>query len=179
MSPPTPHEMQFVHYLASLVEREDRGALADLRRGLGKEPGTAAEMFPYVVPFAPERDENRFYLIASLFALHPSPSPTDGGRRRNLGAALQWVKSATGSESIELRFVALLNRPLRDLPDHLRHAVSLCKAHDVPIDWAQLLHDLRYWDAPSHSIQRDWARAFWGAPSEVPPDPETARAGSV
>ena len=33
---------------------------------------------------------------------------------------------------------------------------------DVPIDWAQLLHDVQRWYFESRAIQREWARGFWG-----------------
>src|SRR5690242_10106207 len=50
------------------------GALAALRRGLGKSPGTVAEMYPYVVQYLPQqasrRVEDAYFLIASLFAWH-------------------------------------------------------------------------------------------------------------
>ena len=42
----------YITYLLSL--KENRGALAALRRGLGRPPGTAPEMYPYVVPWLPE-----------------------------------------------------------------------------------------------------------------------------
>lgn len=46
-----PHgERAFVDALNRLVAREDRAALAALRRGLGKPPGTVAEMYPLVEP---------------------------------------------------------------------------------------------------------------------------------
>jgi hypothetical protein len=41
----------FISYLESVLKRDDRAILAHLRRGLGKEAGTAIEMFPYVAPF--------------------------------------------------------------------------------------------------------------------------------
>ena len=43
----------FLAYLRGLAKRDDRGALAALRHGLGQPPGTAAEMHPYVVQFLP------------------------------------------------------------------------------------------------------------------------------
>jgi len=66
---------QFVQALKRLVEHKDRGALAALRRGLGRTPGEATEIFPYVVPYLPDgtgpREEEAWYLIASLL-LHIS-----------------------------------------------------------------------------------------------------------
>ncbi len=66
----------FIRDLEGLAEREDRGALAALRRGLGKQPGAAPEMFPYLAPWTQHEHgwgEECMYLVASLFALHPVP----------------------------------------------------------------------------------------------------------
>jgi CRISPR system Cascade subunit CasB len=166
-------EVRFVNELEKLVRAENRAALAALRRGLGKAPGTIPEMYPYVVPYAPERGDDPYYLVAALFAWHPN-SWHDVERRSNLGASMARVAQTSGSESIERRFVAMLNAPGEDLPEHLRHAVGLCRAHEVPVNWLQLLHDLQRWEAPGQEhrqVQRRWAGSFWGAkPPEAPAD---------
>lgn len=161
-----PRGDQFAAFLHGLAEREDRAALAALRRGLGKRPGEAPEMFPYLVPWVSEasaHDEADLYLTASLFALHPASwtGDEDGRHRRNLGASLARLRAATQSEGAERRFVALLNTRREDLQDGLRRIVALCKAHDVAIDWAQLIADLRRWERDDRQVQRRWAAAFW------------------
>lgn len=152
---------RFVGYLEGLRDREDRGALAALRRGLGKPPGTVADMHPYVVPRLPPHahraEEDLYYLVASLFAYHDQP-----GGRGNMGRAFRGVRSATESESVEQRFVALLDCHRDDVADHLRQAIGLAKSNDVPVDYRRLLADLRYWDHPDRFIQRNWSRQFWG-----------------
>ena len=59
-------------------------------------------------------------------------------QQTNLGASFARLAQATESESIEKRFVALLNCRRDDLHAHLRHAVGLLKSKDIPVDWAQL-----------------------------------------
>lgn len=155
-----------VDYLNRLVERDDRGALAALRRGLGKEPGTAPEMYPHVMRFNPSAyDERSYFLVASLFALWHQGSPPRGGPTpRNFGDSFRQVAQQSQSESIDRRFVALLNADRDELPDHLRHAVSLMRSAGQPVrvNWDQLLRDLRYWDSERRTVQRAWARGFWG-----------------
>lgn len=170
MSVPTAHERRFIEALGRLAEREDRAALAALRRGLGRSPGEAPEMYRYVVPWLPESgslwEEERWYTVAALFAFHPQPwdGPDDTRHApRNLGASFARLAAVSESESVEARFVALLNAHPDDLDEHLRRAVALFKAHGIPVDWAQLLHDIRWWSRGDHRIQREWARAFWGA----------------
>jgi CRISPR system Cascade subunit CasB len=157
---------RFISYLEELARNEDRAALAALRRSLGKSPGEAAETHRYVLRFNPEPwEETAFYLVAGLFAMHPEnwPKKEDDKRLTNFGASFAWVRSKTDSDSsIERRFVALLDCHADDLADHLRHAVSLLKAKEVPVDWLQLLRDLRNWNHEERRVQRRWARAFWG-----------------
>lgn len=139
-----------------------RAILATLRRGLGKEPGEDANVMRYVVPYLPAEDQpwrdRPYFLIASLFALHPEP-----GGSGNMGKHFAAIRQGQPSEeAIERRFTALLNTHEEDLDSQLRQAVSLCKAHGVPIDWQQLFRDVQGWGRPNRWVQRNWARSFWG-----------------
>jgi CRISPR system Cascade subunit CasB len=150
----------FVTYLESL--REDRGALAALRRGLGQPPGTAREMYPYVVRWLPAETsaqrEAAYYLIAALFAYHPDP-----GGSGNLGHAFRRTLDPTGDNTAtERRFTALLTAHPNDLPFYLRQAISFLASKEAPVDWNQLFADLLAWGHPAGYVQKQWARAFWG-----------------
>lgn len=154
----------FINYLESVLKRDDRAVLANLRRGLGKEAGTAMEMFPYVARFiqsSNRREEIAFLLVASLFGLYPTYSwKTEGKGRNNLGNSISLLNDESGS--IEKRFVALLNADEEDLPNHLRQIVSLLKANDKPINWKELLRGIKQWNRSDRKIQREWAKGFWG-----------------
>ena len=113
--------------LEGLASREDRGALAALRRGLGEPPGAAAEMHPYVAAHLPDSGwtwaNQCCYAVAALFGFHPR-SAGEG----NMGTTFRGIASAESDrrgdvpESLEKRFVALLKSSRDDLFDHLRHA---------------------------------------------------------
>lgn len=183
----------FINYLHSLRDREDRGALAALRRGLGKPPGTVFSMAPYVEPWvakSSDRDRRLYYLVATLFASHPGVKRTTIGEeestdryQRNMGDVFASVARADKrpdekyEDSVrrtERRFVALLNADSEDFPQHLRHAVSLAKSKGVGVDFAALLSDLRAWDSDSRWVQQRWAASFWGNRSlEVPETTDT------
>lgn len=158
---------RFIGHLEKLRDDGDRGALARLRRGLGKEPGSATEMhslvLPWLPPGIPRWHEDACYLVASLFASH-----SQSGGSGSLGEAFARLAAAISSESIEKRFVALLNCHEDDLAAHLRHAVSFLRSKDIPVDWRQLLHDVQRWGHPDRFVQRQWARDFWtGVESSV------------
>lgn len=168
---------QFVGYLLNLAKegQEDRGALADLRSGLGKEPGQMARVHKHVVPYLPaHRYHDRwYYVLATLFGSFP--------KQRNgysLGKAFKPLRQK--SDSMEARFVALLNSHPDDLDDHLRHAVSLLKSNEQPLDWFKLLEDLIQWDHPEGHVQLTWARDFYaggGQPSGATQDQQPASNG--
>lgn len=157
----------FIRRLQELAASENRGALAALRHGLGRPPGAAAEMFRYVEPWLPEKrsadQEAAYYLIATLFALHPK-SIAEG----NLGQHMAFIRKEGGDDALERRFTALLAAHPDDLPNYLRQAVSMLKSKEAPINWDQLLRDVQAWNSPERWVQKAWARAFWGKLNETP-----------
>jgi len=168
---------------AEIGGEKNLGALAALRRGLGRPAGAAAEMYPYVVPLLPEGvtwdEEEAYFLIAALFAWHQmdwTPGEGEKGLDTNFGASYRRLFDETTSESIERRFVALLNAHREDLPEHLRHAMGLLKSKAIPVNWTQLLRDLAHWGDPKRGTQRNWARSYWRTQA---PNPTMRRAGGA
>lgn len=169
------HVAAFVSRLRQLADDEDRGALAALRRSLQDPTGMAAVACPYVVPSLPRAEDpyrdRAFFLIGALFALHPER----GGEGVSLGHAFRAMnidqEGPAGrdrdNESLRRRFVALLDADAEDLPEHLRHAVSLARARQKPLDWARLLRDVLAWRDPSRRVQHRLARDFWNAPHDA------------
>ena len=154
----------FVRFLEGL--REDRAALAALRRGLGQPPGTVADMYRYVVPWLPEEvkpwREATYYQIAALFAYHPAV-----GGAGNMGDHFVRAQDPQGDRTaIERRFTALLAAHRDDLDAYLRQAISFLRSKEVPVNWHRLFYDLQRWGYDGRPVQQDWARAFWGRAQE-------------
>lgn len=172
---PPARQHPLIARLVQLKDRDDRGALAALRRGLGKPPGTVPEMFPYVEPFIPvngyARHVDAAYLVASLFGLHPvHGAPSEDARsrqQRGFGASLARIRLREGTtdedDGVARRFGALLNCDHEGLPTHLRHLMKLLdsRSRDAPIDYTQLYDDITDWEAPDRFVQRNWAAGFW------------------
>jgi len=166
------NEHSFVTYLESLSE--DRGALASLRRGLGQPPGSVPDMFPYVIPRLPESvysgswQENVYYLIASLFALHP-----ESAGQGNLGDhfARTLDPNPDYNTAVERRFTALLTAHPQDMPSYLRQAISFLKSKEVAVNWHQLLWDTLSWNNPDRApaVKKRWAVQFWRPKKESEP----------
>jgi CRISPR system Cascade subunit CasB len=154
----------FIDHLHSLEANKDRAALAELRRGVGKSPGEVPALLVHVVPWLPTTAwpglEDAYFLIATLFALHPN---TGLPQRTNLGASFARLARAMDSGGAERRFMALLNCDRSELPDHLLSGVTLLRTHDIPVDWRQLLADVLAWQRPQRWVQRAWAAGFWGS----------------
>lgn len=164
-------QKKFIGYLLNLAKegKEDRGALAELRSGLGKEPGNMARVHKHVVPYLPEKhyDDRWYYLTATLFGAFPSPSNREG---RSLGAAfrpLVFPPKEPKKNSMEARFVALLNAHPDDLDDHLRHIVRLLESSKPPqpFDWFRFFEDLLQWSDPKGRVQLRWAQDLYGSGS--------------
>ncbi len=161
----------FIGYLLSLGRegQENRGALAELRSGLGRKPAEMARVHKHVVPYLPESkwDDHWYYLTATLFGMHPkhkNPVKREANGKKwteiwTMGRAFRPLKKK--SDSMEARFVALLNADAEDLDGHLRHAISLLKANEHPLDWFQLFRDVLQWDHPNGDVQLQWARDFY------------------
>lgn len=153
----------FVQFLKSLSSKDDRAALASLRRGLGREPGTTPDVYRVVGSRTArllEWEERWYHLIASLYALHPEGTEQDA----NMGAHFAQAVDPTSDnkDAVERRFTTLLNAHVDDLPFYLRQAISFLKAKEVHVNWCNLLVDVLFWDDEEMTVQRKWARQFWG-----------------
>lgn len=152
----------FIEYLKNLNDSEQRGAIAALRRGFQYELGKCVDMYPYVIPWLKNKkgrwNKNMHYLIASLFAYHPS-----SGNSGNMGDVFRKIFLSQGeSKSIEQRFITLLRCNPEDLDFHMRQAISLAKSANIPIDWHRLFYDLKRWPyESSFPPYENWAQSFW------------------
>ena len=86
--------------------------------------------------------------------------PTVNGNMGDHVAQL-WVGEKEPPDNIARRFNVLLAADWDTLPDYLRHAISLLKANNIPVNWSQLLTDVWYWDQAEGKVQLQWSRAFW------------------
>lgn len=154
---------RFFHNLAKLCDA-DRAVDAGLRRSLSFPPGEWPRVFPYVEPFVAKEEQDgfrrrMFYLGAGVWA---------AARERNgktpFGKAVNAYMNAMRSESIEKRFITLLDSDAEQLPNRLRQICALLK--DESIDFPLLLDGLLYWNAPGKKTQWRWARDFYATPEK-------------
>jgi CRISPR system Cascade subunit CasB len=155
------NEEEFIKSLEKLDK--ENTALAKLKRGLGKRFGDI-EMYPYVVPFLPKESFKHPYylLVASLFGMHSSHTPE---KSHSMGKVYWQIKREyKDAESVEKRFVALLNAHHDELDYHLRQAVSMAKSKYISINYQSLLKDILDWHHlrdKRKSVQFRWAQDYW------------------
>lgn len=116
-----------------------------------------------VLAAAPDEDEEPG-ATATDTSTGPAPQVDPARRdRRSFGHAVAMLYLERGKvESIEQRFIALLDADEEQLPYRLRQMVQLVKAEEgIRIHWARLLDDLLDWNHPERRVQQRWARAFY------------------
>lgn len=191
---------QFVRRLGRLAppepgQQHDRASLAALRRGLGARDGwdpNAAQVVYRLLPDLPttwkngnpkspealQAQEQPYFEVAALFALHPVVAPRTGRYGRPFTSALQALvqEEVRGGKQdkdvrapLNRRVSALIDAHRDDVMVHLRHFVQRLDGTGIPVDWAQLIDDLDNWTRPDRRVQRRWARAWWNTPSWITP----------
>ena len=147
------------------VKRLSRGELAALRRNAGNTLPEARGVawFYRLLDDEGYRNLEVYFLVATLVGLNPY------ALRGDFGVTMRAVQGKANPEGVERRFCILLDAdwetPGRagggELPFRLRQLVKLAAAHQVGVDWAQLLVDLGRWHWQGKRVQRQWAESFY------------------
>ena len=151
---------EFLEYLKE--HQEDRGMMANLRRGFN--PDTADRAWPYLAHwpgFMKERDRVIYATVAAAFATHP-----DTTNRANLGDALRDIatdkeKGDEALRSFESRFRRLLTcETAQEVCERVGGVIRAAAQRGIPVNYVELFTDLFYW---GDRVKVRWAAAYWGA----------------
>ncbi len=153
--------------LLSLDDKRRRAALASLRTGLGKAPGEAPRMLPYMAKHLVASDPGApavraAFLVASLYAMHP-----DHAKGVSVGKALRrGVRSGKlGEDGTAARLVAMIDAHPDDIQHHVEGLMRLCETSKEGIDWYWFHRDIRGLMAEGSSdgerTRLAWARDYW------------------
>jgi CRISPR system Cascade subunit CasB len=169
----TPWQRQAQAFVAGLA-RLDPAGRARLKRNAGRPLAEARDIhrvfFQALSYDVPERQQEDYFLIATLFPLVPH-SP----QAASLGATLRRVRQLRAGpdngrfNSMDRRFQTLIDSDRDQLPFRLRQAIRLIAAHREGIDlsWERLLLDVLSWDRPDRSVQLRWARAYFVGAGDI------------
>ncbi|MDX9803965.1 MAG: type I-E CRISPR-associated protein Cse2/CasB [Dehalococcoidales bacterium] len=151
------------------IERLDAGKLAMLRRGCGARDPVEGRC-PWLIELVHGvSSEPVAFLVASLLAQYKTADIKAGNHRikGNFGLTWRYAVQRTDSESIKRRFHILLESyydPYSgdgDLPYRLRQMIRYSSGKNIGVDWPRLLADLKYWNNPEKTVQKNWARNFF------------------
>lgn len=152
--------------------------LAELRRGVGKQPGELPELWGMIFEDMPEellgkysepsKAEWAVYISLTLYALHSQSSDTDMNVEKiSVGAAAARIvdEKQDNMERIMNRMSRILNfNTIKDIERHLRSLTELMKNDGVGLDYEMLARDLFLLQSAeySKSVKLKWGRDFYG-----------------
>jgi CRISPR system Cascade subunit CasB len=159
-----------------------RAALANLRRGIGKAPGSVPAIWEWTLSDLPERvlsqsgeptyGEWAIHTAMTLYAFHQQGKDIKTANmnvsKSLLGQAIRklaLVRSIGLGEQEEdqgvvRRFQAIVTSSnISELSSHLKGIVQLLKAADIPLDYPKLALDLYEFQYPQN---RNKVRLRWG-----------------
>mgnify|MGYP002767915407 FL=1 len=178
---------QQLRRLQSLPEPQRRAELAELRRGVGHQPGDLPALWGSFLEQIPEplrgsdgpsAAEWAVYTALTLFALHQQgeagvsmnqPGRTLGGAVRQLAVSSVAPGQDWTESSVLRRFNALATADsMPEVSHHLRGMIQLLRREGIPLDYPQLAVDLYQYQfvdgAPN--VRLRWGRDLYANPTE-------------
>lgn len=157
-----------------------KAMLANMRRGVGRQPGELPELWDLIFKNLPEElfgtgaasySEWAIYTALTLYALHQQGYDVEKEcmhkENISLGEAAANLVEAEGSDSekrIEKRLNLIVTaKSPKDLAYYLRSVIQLLRAKSIPLDYALLakqLYDINFEDT-SQKIKINWGRKFY------------------
>ena len=139
--------------------KEDRGMMANLRCFLVENKKHRA--WPVLSRIGVDvRNEAAAY-VAAFYAMHP-----DETEQGNFGATCKRIERERNEKRsddnkltpTERRFQQILASERREAHERVMRMVKMAKSHGVPVNYAQLENDLRFW---TDRTKTEWAASFW------------------
>lgn len=161
-----------------LQSKENKKALAELRRGIGKAPGEIPQLWGYYLESMPEefygdtepsRAEWAVYAALTLFSLHQqgkdpqiNPMQEEG---QSLGSALSClVQEADDRERIARRFNTIATASsVEGLFHYMKSAIQMLREKNIGLDYAKLAGDIYCFQFPQmiSNVRLRWGQDFY------------------
>lgn len=158
-----------------------KASLAQLRRGVGKQPGEFPELWGEFLQDLPEelmsnndetsREEWAVYTALTLFALHQqghSEPMNAEGDENHLGRAVRKLVHSEGDQSNEERVkfklgLAASSDDMTELSYRLRTLVNLLSGENIKLDYAELAKDIFLFQSENYAdkIRMKWGRDYY------------------
>jgi len=152
--------MQFLR-----ASKEDRGVMADLRRGFS--PGTEQRCWPHIATFCDLADDTQRIICQTVAAGFATHKKTEA--RGNLGVSLRRLaldghsgKPDDALKSFDARFRRLLTcDTAAEVCKRLIPIVRATERKNIPLDFEKLYEDLHMWEVPGSDVKVRWAATYW------------------
>lgn len=157
-----------------------KAMLANLRRGVGKAPGSIPEVWEITLSELPEisisKDGKPTYgewashIALTLFALHQQGKDINikcmSQKDKSLGEAARVLKSKIGDDGqrVKRRLDAIAtSSDMEEMAHHLRGLIQLLKAQDIPLDYPKLAIDIYFYQFPGirNQVKLRWGQDFY------------------
>ncbi len=160
-----------------------KAQMANLRRGIGREPGELPQLFGIILQDMPEEflsdegiatsEEWACYISLTLFAMHQQgydikSQPMHTSKGISIGRALAKLAASYEDANAEQRMLQRMQTlatsvDMKELSHHLRGIVQLLKSKGISLDYEMLtkdLYELQFPDGKNHVCLR-WGRDFY------------------
>ncbi len=173
-----------IHRLQTLPEHPRKGALANLRRGIGHRPGELPELWGSFLQDMPQEFYSRngeptaaewaVYLALTLYALHQQgQEQTMHVSEVGLGQAVRRLterkKENIQEGSTYRRFSTLITAGnMEEIAHHLRGLIQLLRSKSLPLDYSKLareLYLLQFTDSAPR-IKLQWGQEYFYQPQD-------------
>ncbi len=154
------------------LEQLDNGDRAALKRNIGrpitKANGAALAAFYKALPSdAGSWAESRYFTIACLSCLWKIDEVPMV--KKPFEICLKEIRT-NGYESFDIRVRAIIDSEWDDEDGYtagkLARVAKQMKQRNLVLDFDALLEDLMYWNQGNRSVQRKWAKSYFGIKSE-------------
>lgn len=147
--------------------------LAALRRGIGKEPGTVPQLWPFYTTLSFDGRLSHAlraeHVALTLFAVHQQSQRLSVHQRgAGLGQAARRLRDSGkfSPEAVDRRFAAAATATsIAELAVHLRGLVAQMRSLNPPpsLDYTALFRDLRQWQRPDLAprVRRRWGSDYF------------------
>lgn len=174
---------RFLREVAASAARDDRGTLAELRRGLSATTGDRA--WEHLMPYCSDFDRNEVHravwcTLGGLAALLIPDGLSASGSRHNLGTTMRALAKGTGDDeskalkSFEPKFRRLLScGDTLTLCEMVAGIGRAAAAKGVPVNLESLFWDLWSWEDPDkrEETRLHWAKQYFRVFETRPGDP--------
>lgn len=176
-----------LEYLWSITGTgKGRGMMANLRRGVGRQPGELPELWGMIFDRMPDEllgknqtsyAEWAVYTALTLYAMHQQSSDRNMNQKDiSVGqASAKLVKNEDDTERIlkRLNLVVTAVSP-EDLAYHLRGMIQLFRQEEIALDYAKLAKELYLFQYEENVsvIGLNWGRDFWSECNKKIPEKE-------